>query len=60
MAPGRGSDPVGTPAFWAFLSHCFAFHRHVTFLYFATKQVQFHQAKFRHHFSTCSLREYVP
>jgi hypothetical protein len=42
------------------LSHCFAFHRHVTFLYFATKQVQFPHAKFRHPFSTLRFSEYDP
>jgi hypothetical protein len=33
-----------------------AFHRQVTFLYLATKQVQFHQTKLRHHFTFLSDR----
>ncbi len=56
IAPGLGSFPVATPCFLAFLIQSLAFHRQVTFLYLATKQVQFHQTKLRHHFTFLSDR----
>jgi hypothetical protein len=60
MAPGFGVSPVGTPCFFAFLIHSLAFHRQVTFLYFATKQVQFHHTKYRQPLATLRSREYPP